>query len=351
MSNAGEIQTPNDYVVITVDIDDCPLVEFPLSELYDVATSLVVEDYLNVLRDYVTQVLDDTTWLDKPSKMGLLRTDFGVFDRRDDGGIFSLRKPALQRLIAQTLRSRSGSHHPIEVPVFVRFLCPDVDLPRNPRSTLDIPCGHRATIQQQRPRAETIRPLFVDTTMNFLVPAAVLCPPFLVLDDTARRVIAVHNGHERPSAPSSISGMAPTGVAMLLPPILQECAASTAVTSSINASSKESGTGPMFGTVGEVEHLDDFADFDLTVHCVTTTSPPHVFALCGYGGGTDVHVTSPAGHHEHHSAISHLAHHDAELPRANDGPSTFASSHLVSLLGVLLRYHPIDRGRRHIQIH
>jgi hypothetical protein len=57
------------------------------------------------------------------------------------------------------------------------------------------------------------------------------------------------------------------------------------------------------------------------------------------------------GHHEHHSAISHLAHHDSELPRANDGPSTFASSHLVSLLGVLLRYHPIDRGRRHIQKH
>ena len=226
MSDAGEIQTPNDYVVITVDVDDCPLVEFPLSELYDIATSLVVEDYLNVLRDYVTQVLDDTTWLDKPCKMGLLRTDFGVFDRRDDGGIFSLRKPALERLVAQILRSRSLSHHPIAVPVFVRFLCPEIDLPRNPSSTLDIHFGHKANIQQ-RPRAETMRPLFVDTTVNFLVPAAVLCPTFLVLDDPASRVTAVHNGRELPSAQSSISGMALTGVPMLLRPILQECAAST----------------------------------------------------------------------------------------------------------------------------
>ena len=261
-----------------------------------------------------------------------------------------MRKPALQRRIAQILRSRNGSHHPIAVPVFVRFLCPEIDLPRNPSSTLDIHFGHKANIQQ-RPHAETMRPLFVDTTVTFPVPAAVLCPTFLVFDDTASRVTAVHNGHGFPSDQSSISGLAPTGVAMLLQPILQECAASTGVTSSINASFTGSGIGPMFGTVGEDEHYDLFAGFDLTVHCVTTTSPPKVFALRAYGGGADVHITSPVGHLIHHSAISHLAHHDAELPGANDGPSTFASSHRVSLLGVLLRYHPIDRGRRHFQKH
>jgi hypothetical protein len=259
-----------------------------------------------------------------------------------------MRKPALQRRIAQILRSRNGSHNPIAVPVFVRFLCPEIDLPRNPSSTLNIPCGHRAHIQQ-RPLAETMRPLFVDTTVTFLVPAAVLCPTFLVLDNTASGVTAVHNGHGLPSAQSSISGMAPTGVAMLLQPILQECAAFTGVTSSTTASSTESGIGPIFGTVGEDEHNDDFADFDLTVPCVTTTSTPNVFALRAYGGGTDVQVNSPAGHIEHHSANSHLAHHDAELPPASAGPSTFA--HRMSLVGVLLRYHPIDRGRHHFPSH
>ena len=53
MSDAGEIQHPNDYVMITVDIDDCPLVEVPPSELFDIATSTVIEDYLNVLQAYV----------------------------------------------------------------------------------------------------------------------------------------------------------------------------------------------------------------------------------------------------------------------------------------------------------
>lgn len=349
MSDAGEIQQPNDYVVIKVDIDDSPLVEFPLSELFDIAASTVVEDYLNVIRAYVTQVLDDTTWLDKICRLGLLRTEFGVFYRREDGGIFSMRQPALQRRIAQTLRSRKGSPHSIEVPVLVRFLCPAINLPRNPSSPLAIARGHRATIQQ-RPLADTMRPLFVDTAAHFLLPAPVLCPTLLVLDDTACHATAVHNGHAFPCAQSSVSGMAPTGVA-LLHPSLHDCAAPTGVTSSIPASPPVSGIGPLSGTVGADDHHDGFADFDLTflLHCVTTTSTLNVFALRGYCGGTDVHVPSPGGGHiEHHIATSHhLAHHDAALPPAIDGPSTFASSHRVSLLGVLLRYHPIDRGRRH----
>ncbi|KAI2490791.1 hypothetical protein MHU86_23789 [Fragilaria crotonensis] len=37
--------------------------------------------------------------------------------------------------------------------------------------------------------------------------------------------------------------------------------------------------------------------------------------------------------------------HDAEIPLADAWPSAFASSHSLSLLSVLMRYHSIDRGR------
>jgi hypothetical protein len=150
MSDAWEIQYPNDRVLITVDIEDCPLVEFPLCELFDLATSTLVDDYLEALQTSVTQVIEDTTCLDKKCKSRLLSTNFGVFHRVDDGAIFSMRKPALQRRIAQTLRSRtSGSHHPVEIPIFIRFMLPDIYLPpRRSEFPAAIPRVHHTDISQ-----------------------------------------------------------------------------------------------------------------------------------------------------------------------------------------------------------
>lgn len=133
MSASKECCLSDDYVVMTIDIDGSPLVEFPLGELFDSATSTLTDEYLKVLQDYAAQLVEDTTWLDKKLKSRLLCSRFGVFHRRDEGVIISLRKPALQRRITQTLRSHSGSHHPIEIPIFIRFLRPKVDLP--PRRT------------------------------------------------------------------------------------------------------------------------------------------------------------------------------------------------------------------------
>ncbi|KAI2490784.1 hypothetical protein MHU86_23782 [Fragilaria crotonensis] len=129
MSDAGEIQYPNNRVLLTVDIEDCPLVEFPLCQLFDFATSTIVDDYLEVLQNYVTQVIEDTTWLDKQCMSRLLSTEFGVFHRVDDGSIYSSRQPALQRRIIRTLRSCGGSHRPLEIQLFIRFLLPDTHLP------------------------------------------------------------------------------------------------------------------------------------------------------------------------------------------------------------------------------
>lgn len=173
MSDAGEIQYPNDRVLITVDIEDSPLVEFPLCELFDLATSTLVDDYLEALQTSVAQVIEDTTWLDKKCKSRLLSTDFGVFHRVDDEAIFSMRKPALQRRIAQNLRSRtSGSHHPVEIPIFIRFMLPEIYLPpRRSEFPASIPrvqhtdisqCSSPTTLQLSTPSG-TVRSLGTNT--------------------------------------------------------------------------------------------------------------------------------------------------------------------------------------------
>jgi hypothetical protein len=131
-----EFYHSDDYVVITVDIEDCPVVEFPLTELFDIATSTVVDNYLEVVQDYVTQLLEDTTWLDTQSRSCLLRARFCMYHRRNEGELLTLRQPALQRLIAQMLRCRNGiqSCHSIEVPLFIRFKRPAITFPRNTRA-------------------------------------------------------------------------------------------------------------------------------------------------------------------------------------------------------------------------
>jgi hypothetical protein len=129
-----EFYHSDDYVVITVDIEDCPLVEFPLTELFDIATSTVVDNYLEVVQDYVTQLIEDTTWLDTQSAKCLLCSRLRMYHRRNEGELLSLRQPALQRLITQKLRFRNGvNYDPIEVPLFIRFMNPDITLPRKTR--------------------------------------------------------------------------------------------------------------------------------------------------------------------------------------------------------------------------
>ena len=125
MVNAEELHHPDDFVVVTVDIEDCPLAELPLAEIFDVTTSTLNIDYLVTLREYITQQLEDTSWLDDQSMTPLFDAGFATFFRKPNGDIVSMRKPALQRLIAQTLRDRTDNLSPISIPIFIRFLIPD----------------------------------------------------------------------------------------------------------------------------------------------------------------------------------------------------------------------------------
>jgi hypothetical protein len=133
MSASTEFYHSDNYVAITIDIEDCPVVEFPLTELFDFATSTIVDNYLEVLQEYVTQILEDTTWLDKQSKLCLLRARFCIYQRKNDGTLYTLRQSAMQRLITQTLRCGNGIHRPIEVPLFVRLRSPEINVPRKTR--------------------------------------------------------------------------------------------------------------------------------------------------------------------------------------------------------------------------
>ena len=104
MSATMEFHCPDDYsVVITLDIDDCPIATIPLAELYDFRTSSVVEDYLEVLQSYAKQQLAWTPWLDKRVSTRLLNAGFATYKLRDTGELVAIRKPALQRMIIQTL--------------------------------------------------------------------------------------------------------------------------------------------------------------------------------------------------------------------------------------------------------
>jgi CheY-specific phosphatase CheX len=71
--------------VITIDIDDCPMAEIPLTEIFDLGASLLLNDYHNFVRGYVVQELEDTTWLTDVTTPVLHDAGFGMYYSRDRG--------------------------------------------------------------------------------------------------------------------------------------------------------------------------------------------------------------------------------------------------------------------------
>ncbi|KAI2490530.1 hypothetical protein MHU86_24040 [Fragilaria crotonensis] len=106
MSAPRELNHPDDFVILTVDVADSPIAELRLSEIYDVETSSMNDDYLHVLQDYVALQLKATFGLNDGFKFRLLGSRFIPLHCRENGDVVSLRKPALERLIRQILQSR-----------------------------------------------------------------------------------------------------------------------------------------------------------------------------------------------------------------------------------------------------
>ncbi len=151
MSSPGEIvHHVDDFVETTVDIEDCPLAELPLTEIFDVNNLTINDDYLATLRRYIEQQLEDTSWLDDRSTGPLFDARFSTFTRKANGGIVSLRKPALQRLIEQTLLNRETDRNPVSIPIFIRFMVLDGSLPIRSNMAATVPSVVGGTITAER---------------------------------------------------------------------------------------------------------------------------------------------------------------------------------------------------------
>ncbi|KAI2501854.1 hypothetical protein MHU86_12619 [Fragilaria crotonensis] len=122
-----------------VDIEDCPVADVPLTEIYDTGNATLIDDYLSVLKRYVVQQIEDTIWLDDQSTTPLFDAGFPIFHRKADGAVQSLRRPALQRLIDQTIRNRPNVTDLVRVEILIRFQIPISKLPRQSRSPPTIP--------------------------------------------------------------------------------------------------------------------------------------------------------------------------------------------------------------------
>jgi hypothetical protein len=138
MTNPGESHHPDDFISLTVDIESCPIAELPLTEIFDIVSSTIKDDYLAVFCEYITQQLEDTSWLDDQSLTPLFNAGFATFQRKENGDLVSLRKPALQRLINQSLRTRNDNVLPMSIPIFVRFMISDTAMP-NRHGTTHVP--------------------------------------------------------------------------------------------------------------------------------------------------------------------------------------------------------------------
>jgi hypothetical protein len=118
----------DDVIVITTDIEDCPMVEIPLTELFDFKSFTLVENYIQVLHIYVIELLEDTVWMDVQSFWHLVSAGYDVHHRTDGGEMMAMKKPEFQRLILQTLRHCYDFNQPFAVDLFIKFLVAKTDI-------------------------------------------------------------------------------------------------------------------------------------------------------------------------------------------------------------------------------
>ena len=157
MTAPGRLYHPDDHVVMVVDIEDCPVADVPLTEIYNTENSTLLDDYLTVLKTYIVQQIEDTIWLDDQSTTPLFDAGFATFYRKADGAVQSLRKPALQRLIDQTIRNRPNASDPVRVEILIRFQIPISKLPRQSHSPPTVPSvvGGRNDDESNRRESQT----------------------------------------------------------------------------------------------------------------------------------------------------------------------------------------------------
>ena len=133
------VEPPDDFVILTVDLADSPIAELRLTEIYNVETSTVNDDYLLIFQEYVTLQLENTYGLGNRSKSRMLDARLCTLHRRANGNLFSLRKPAMERLIRQTIQNRVDALRPVSVSILIQFKMPGFRIPRRLHDSARIP--------------------------------------------------------------------------------------------------------------------------------------------------------------------------------------------------------------------
>ena len=364
----------DDFIVIRADINDSPLVEIPLTELVDLATFTLVENYQQVLHGYVIELLEDTIWVDEQSFLHLLRAGYGICHETQTGRFHSMKRRDLQSFILQNLRDCNANDLSFAVPLLIKFLVSNADLPRRHRRVKEPP---RIT------RSPAYR--FVPNVLSNKQSSMANGVPYAANDTNANNPTI--------TSATIIDCVEPTGNDIYC------CDAPRMVTSASN-SCKGSGTDPFFGHDGEGMNNDDISNDDLV--------DVRIIVEKGRNGHTAVSATgitaggmSAKGHVNHR--VTNTNSEDAEMPSKRDTaeqhhdaldvddftgvyiaaaekdgdviiafPMTAADSmdnyifnklpnappsttpagpspRRLSLPSVLMRYHPIDRGRRHFR--
>ena len=131
MVDAGEKMQPNGCFLVKLEIDNCPMAEISFSEMLNMSTFMLLDNYHDILRETVIQLLEDTTWVNDTTMSTLLNAGFGMYHVREHDVIISLRKSALQRLVSQSMTNSDDGN--VIVPITIRFLLSEIDLPRAPK--------------------------------------------------------------------------------------------------------------------------------------------------------------------------------------------------------------------------
>lgn len=125
MSAPGELfNHPNVFVMLTVDVVDSPTAKLLLTEIYNVETLALNDDYLHVFQRLISLQLENTVGLGDWSRSHLLDARFCTLHCRAKGNLISLRKPSMERLIRQTIHNRLEALHPISVSILIQFKTP-----------------------------------------------------------------------------------------------------------------------------------------------------------------------------------------------------------------------------------
>lgn len=326
----------DDFVIIRADINDSPSVEIPLTELFDLATFTLVENYQQVLHGYIIELLEDTIWVDEQSFLQLLCAGYGICREMQTGRFHPMKRRELQSLILQNLCDCNANERYFAVPLLIKFSVSNADLK-----------GRHGRFKEP--------PRIARSSASRLVPNKLSNEERSIVNDVPYAAKDTNGGSP------SINSATPRDCVKLTGNDVYCCEAPR-MASSFSASPTGSAcTLPFSGSDSEGKNNDDINSDDLVDVCIIIEKGRNSHASVSATVINACGLSSAEGNVTH--CVTNTYCEDAEMPSKRDterhhhvasrkvqlllhnGVSTIASPHYLSLPSELMRYHPIDRGR------